>query len=107
MDVVAEKATEAPAVLGAVDVSDRRGQAVEASGSYRSGITPRPSTASARASGPGVEGRLQLTFTWMDRGFASARFGRSTTRMPFFGPRAWIFSASTVPGSAKDRVNVP
>lgn len=48
----------------------------------------------------------QLTFTWMDRGFASAFLGSETVRTPFFDS-ARTFSASTVPGRVNDRVNVP
>jgi len=46
------------------------------------------------------------TFTWMDFGFASAFFGRVTTRTPLFDS-ALIFSASIVPGSENDLVNAP
>ncbi len=48
----------------------------------------------------------QLTFTWMARSFASAFFGSVTVSTPFF-VSALIFSASTLPGSVKERVNVP
>jgi hypothetical protein len=54
-----------------------------------------------------MDGReRQFTFTWIDFGFASGFFGRWTVRTPFFDS-ARIFSASTVPGSENERVNVP
>ena len=46
------------------------------------------------------------TFTSIGRGFTSAFFGSTTESTPFFDS-ARIFSASTVPGTMKERWKAP